>query len=339
MPIISVLLPVYNAAKDLPNVLKSLSKQTFTDFEIIAIDDGSTDGSGELLEKCAHKDARIRVFHQENAGALGKVLNRAAELAQGKYLARQDADDLSDASRLHNQVEYFEKHKDIGLCGTWTWFIDTELGPLYSLELPDSHKLLSEYLYKGMNPIVHGSAMMHASVFQQVGGYRGSYSEDFDLWTRLSEISHIGMCQSLGYYYWRNVSGISTGAFLRQRLLTQLAIQLHTERIQYGHEYTHWHSEYQRIIAENATEGNPLERETSMFYARGLALMRFKRYEEARLVFQKAATGQGPSAKKAARNLFFAPIFPLLALAYKVIGLREPIRYAHLLPKGTDLPS
>ena len=177
MPLISVLLPVYNAANDLPRAVNSLLHQTLQDFEVIAIDDGSTDGSGDLLDRYAHADPRIRVFHQENAGALGKVLNRAAELARGKFLARQDADDASEPSRLENQVAYLEGHQNTGLCGTWAWFIDTNLGPLFSLELPDNHTLLSHYLNKGLNPFVHGSLMLRAEVFQKTLAARKSGPE------------------------------------------------------------------------------------------------------------------------------------------------------------------
>src|SRR5450759_3347110 len=108
MPTVSVLFPVYNAVSDLARALRSLLNQTYQDFEVIAIDDGSTDGSGELLDKFECEDTRLRVIHQPNAGALGKVLNRAADLAKGKYLARQDADDASHPSRLEEQVHYLD---------------------------------------------------------------------------------------------------------------------------------------------------------------------------------------------------------------------------------------
>jgi glycosyltransferase involved in cell wall biosynthesis len=197
-----------------------------------------------LLDRYAHTDTRIRVFHQENAGELGKVLNRATQLAQGKYLARQDADDASDASRLENQVKYLEAHPDTGLCGTWVWFIDTSLGPLFSLELPDDHARLNHYLTKGMNPFVHGSIMFRADVFQKMGGYRGSYAEDFDLWLRMSEVTRLGICTALGYYYWRSEGGISSGANLRQQSLNQLSLKLHSERVRLGQEMTDWQSEW-----------------------------------------------------------------------------------------------
>jgi glycosyltransferase involved in cell wall biosynthesis len=339
MPTVSILLPVYNAVDDLPRALHSLLNQTYRDFEVIAIDDGSTDGSGELLDKYAYADARIRVFHQENARALGKVLNRAAALAQGKYLARQDADDASAPSRFENQVKYLATHPNTGLCGTWAWFIDASLGPLFSLELPDNYAHLSRYLNKSMNPFVHGSVMLRADVFQKIGGYRGSYAEDFDLWLRISEITRLGMCTTLGYYYWRSLGGISSGANLRQRSLNQLALKLHSERIRLGREMTNWQSEYQKILNMPSAESGIDERQTLLHYSRGLQLLRRSRFEASRDELKLAAAGQGLYAKKARRNLSAFWIAPILAAIYHCLELREPFHFARRLPTGTQLPA
>jgi glycosyltransferase involved in cell wall biosynthesis len=339
MPTISVLLPVYNAVNDLPRALKSLLNQTYHDFEIIAIDDGSTDGSGELLDSYAHSDQRIRVFHQSNAGALGKVLNRAAELAQGKYIARQDADDASAPTRLEKQVNYLDTHPETGLSGIWTWYIDSNLGPLFSLEIPDDHTRLCYYLSKGFNPFVHGSVMLRANLFKELGGYRGSYAEDFDLWIRLSEITRLGMCTDLGYYFWRSMGGISAGAHLRQQALIKLVHKLQAERAQYGREITEWDSEYQKIMDAPTAESSLEERNTFMHYARGLQLLRRKRLDAARTELRNAAAGQGIYAQKAKRNLSFFWLAPVLTMIYQLRERQEPFHFARRLPENTQLPS
>jgi glycosyltransferase involved in cell wall biosynthesis len=339
MPSVSVLLPVYNALPDLPRAVGSLLRQTFTDFEIIAIDDGSTDGSGEMLEQFAQQDSRIRVFHQPNAGALGKVLNQAAELAKGKYLARQDADDASAPTRLEKQVNYLDTHPETGLCGVWTWYIDVTLGPLFSLEIPDDHALLCHYLGKGFNPFVHGSVMLRANLFEELDGYRGSFAEDFDLWIRLSEINHLGMCTHLGYYFWRSVGGISSGAYSRQQALIKLIHKLKAERAQYEHEVTDWASEYQKIINAPTAESSMEERNTYMHYARGLQLLRRKRLDAARSELRSAAAGQGLYAQKAKRNLSLFWLAPMLAKVYQLRERQEPFHFARRLPENTQLPS
>jgi glycosyltransferase involved in cell wall biosynthesis len=338
MPTVSILLPVYNALPDLPRALRSLQAQTFTDFEIVAIDDGSTDGSGELLEQYAQADSRIRVFHQTNAGALGKVLNRAAELARGQYLARQDADDASAPTRLEKQLAYFQKHPETGLCGTWAWYIDTELGPLFSLELPDEHGRLINFMKARKNPFIHGSVMLRTNIFQKTGGYRGSYAEDFDLWLRMSEITRLGICTTLGYYYWRSVGGISAGAHLRQQALIKLVLMLHSERIRLGHEVSSWESEYQKILNLPAAESSTLERQSSVQYARGLQLLHQGRFDAAHTELEKAATGQGQYAQKARRNLSIFWLAPALAALYSFVRRQEPEHFARRLPIGTTLP-
>ena len=248
MPLISVLLPVFNAENELPRAVCSLLNQTYQEFEIVAINDGSTDASGQLLDEFSRSDSRLRVYHQPNAGALGKVLNRAAELAQGTYLARQDADDASALTRLEEQVSYLEAHPRVGVCGTWTWQIDTQLGPLFSSELADNHDLIVSFLNKGMNPYIHGSVMIRADLFRKTGGYRGSLVEDFDLWVRLSEITRLGMLEKLGYYFWQSTSGISSGAHIRQQQLVKLVLKLHSERQNFGQEITSWEHDYLQII-------------------------------------------------------------------------------------------
>jgi len=338
MPTVSVLLPIYNGFPDLSRAICSLQNQTYKDFEIIAIDDGSTDGSGELLDKFAKSDTRIRAFHQENAGSLGKVLNNAAKLATGEYLARQDADDASAPTRLEDQVNYLQNHPRIGLCGAWTWFIDAELGPLFSLELPDNQNILSRFLYSGKNPFVHGSIMLHSDIYHKTGGYRGSYAQDFDLWLRVSELTNIGMCTTLGYYFWRSVGGITTGAHLRQQASNSLALKLHSERIRFGHELSNWETEYQKIMNLSGSESTPLERQSSIHYARGLQLLRRGMYDSARGEWEMAASGQGHYARKAHRNLSFFRFAPLLTMLYKILESQEPERYARKLSAETALP-
>ncbi len=338
MPLVSVLLPVYNAVHDLPRVLSTLRNQTLNDYEIIAIDDGSTDGSSNLLDKYSLQDNRIRVFHQENAGALGKVLNKAAEEAQGKYLARQDADDASALNRLEEQVHYLETHPGTGICGTWSWHIESELGPLFSSELPDKHSLLYGFLEKGMNPYIHGSVMLRADLFRKMGGYRGSLVEDFDLWLRISEKTNLGMLEKTGYYYWHSPGGISSGAHLRQARLVKLSLKLHRERLQFGREVTEWESQYQGIMKLPVNETSQEERLTSMHYAHGIHMMRLGIWNAARDELILASQGEGQYAKKAKRNLTFFRFAPIVGFVYSLRQTRETRHYARNLPPGTPLP-
>src|SRR5262245_14197402 len=111
-PAISVLMPIYNAGRFLPAAVESVLAQTFADFELIAIDDGSRDGSSEVLAQLAARDPRIRVFAQENRGIVA-TLNRALELARAPLVARMDADDLSRPDRFAKQIAFLRQHPEV----------------------------------------------------------------------------------------------------------------------------------------------------------------------------------------------------------------------------------
>ena len=116
MPRISVILPIYNASEFLYESLESLSNQTYTDFEIIAIDDGSTDNSLDLLEDYAKKEHRLRIISRYNKG-ITKTLNEGIELANGEYIARMDSDDISFPLRFEKQLKFLEEN-NLDICGS-----------------------------------------------------------------------------------------------------------------------------------------------------------------------------------------------------------------------------
>lgn len=115
-PGVSIALPVYNAAKTLPLAIRSMLRQTFTDFELIILDDGSTDDSAQVIAR--FDDPRIRYISDGRNRGLAARLNQAIDLARGKYIARMDADDVSYPERLARQVSYLDQHPDVDLLGT-----------------------------------------------------------------------------------------------------------------------------------------------------------------------------------------------------------------------------
>src|ERR1700719_3127 len=114
-PLVSVVLSVHNGAADLPKAVDTILAQTFSDFELIAINNGSTDGTAAVLDGL--RDPRVRVIHQDNIG-LAATLNRGIALACGRYIARQDHDDLAMPTRLEKQVAFMEANPDCALVGT-----------------------------------------------------------------------------------------------------------------------------------------------------------------------------------------------------------------------------
>ena len=185
-PMISVLLPVFNSERYLRASIESVLNQTFGDFEIIAIDNGSTDGTAPILDGLT--DPRVRVIHQPNTGLAG-TLNRGIELARGRYIARQDADDLSRPTRFEQQVAFMESHPDCALLGTRAaiWMGDQPSGRAHDHPVEDA-ALRFELLFN--NPFVHSSVMLRKSAVEAAGGYstdaRRQPPEDYELWSRLA---------------------------------------------------------------------------------------------------------------------------------------------------------
>lgn len=186
-PRVTVLLPVYNAAAFLPAAIASLQTQTFGDFSVLAIDDGSTDESGAILD--AVTDPRWTIIHQPNAGlvtTLNAALDRA--LATGaEFIARMDADDIALPERFARQVAFLDAHADSAGCGTWIESFDVR-GPVRVWQHPtDPDHLAAAVLFR--NPIAHPSVMLRRSVFASGLRYdpTARHCEDWALWATLTQ--------------------------------------------------------------------------------------------------------------------------------------------------------
>lgn len=174
---------VYNAAAHLRQSMESILGQSFSDFEVVAVDDGSTDGSGELLEELAHRDGRIRVVHQDNAG-LARSLNTALGLAQGQYAARMDADDLCHPERFARQVGFLDSTPSVALCGTWVRTFGTAISNIWRYPVAP-REIKAAMLF--VNPVAHPTVMARREVLQRAEGYDTDigYGEDYATWARL----------------------------------------------------------------------------------------------------------------------------------------------------------
>jgi glycosyltransferase involved in cell wall biosynthesis len=185
-PTVSVVLSVRNGGRDLPQALETILNQSFTDFELIAINNGSTDETRPYLDSIT--DPRIRVFHQADAG-LAAALNRGISLARGRYIARQDHDDLADPSRIAKQVEFLDAHPDHALVGTRAeiWVGDKPTGRFHDHPTEDGEVRFG-LLFN--NYFVHSSVMMRKAALDEVGVYTTDRSrqppEDYELWSRIA---------------------------------------------------------------------------------------------------------------------------------------------------------
>lgn len=191
-PLVSVLIPVFNGEKHLSQALDSIQRQTYTNLEIIIINDGSTDGSAAIIDTFARHDKRALAIHKQNTG-LTDTLNHGLELASGQWLARIDQDDVASPIKLEQQMENVLDNSALVLVGTDFCTLVEETGHLRRYRLPVHHKQLVRRLRSVRGFFPHSSALFHVATARQVGGYntQALYNEDWDLWLRLSEVGKI----------------------------------------------------------------------------------------------------------------------------------------------------
>lgn len=189
IPSVSVLMPVFNAEDYVETALLSILRQSFNDFECIIINDGSTDGSADILDRIACADSRVRLIHRSNQG-LSHCLNQALSMARAPLLARMDADDESVPGRFNLQKAFLEAHPEV-VAVSGQWIRVDPVGRILSEDkyLPITHDTIVGELLKGFGVMPHPGVMMRADAVRRVGGYRVELepAEDLDLWLRLAE--------------------------------------------------------------------------------------------------------------------------------------------------------
>lgn len=212
-PLVSVVMPVYNVEPYLVQAINSILNQTYRNIELIAVNDGSTDGSGRILDEYAKRDARMIVIHQENKGVVAAA-NLGSERASGKYVARQDSDDISFVRRIELQVAALESNTDVELvCGGFEGF-DEDDEFIYRDVVPASDEDIKRALFL-RNPIGHGSTMYRRETFFKIGGYGANgdqrgIAEDYELFLRLASQGEFLALES-SLYHWRiNRRGITS---------------------------------------------------------------------------------------------------------------------------------
>lgn len=185
MPKVTVVIPAYNAMTFLPETLDSVLQQTFTDFEVLIVDDGSTDAIAAWFTTV--NDDQVRLISQANQGLSG-ARNTGIKEAQGDYIAFLDADDLWAPTKLEQQVRCFDRHSEVGLVYTWTRLVDEAgkpTGVKYDSQIEGNvwqQILVGDIVCSG------SSAMVRRDCFDQLGGFDLNLpaAEDFDMWTRIA---------------------------------------------------------------------------------------------------------------------------------------------------------
>ncbi len=188
VPRVTVILPVYNGERFLAQSLASVLQQEFDDFECIAINDGSRDGSAAMLNQYARRDDRIAILtHAKNQGIVA-ALNAGLARARGEYIARIDADDIAAPARLTRQVERLNRDPRLALIGSWAEVIDAEGRTVRRVRLPTRDETIRACMLLG-NQFIHSTVMFRRRIIDAVGPYRNRFphAEDYDLWLRILE--------------------------------------------------------------------------------------------------------------------------------------------------------
>lgn len=196
-PLLSVVMPVRNAAPYLDESVRSILGQTLGDFEFVILDDASTDDSRGILRAWAKRDARIRLIEVDQPLGPSHVYNYVVSQATGAIIARMDADDVSEARRFERQWEVLRNDSDVGLVGTLMEGIDRRGR---GVRPRDRGRLVRRSPFA---PFPHGSVMFRREVFERVGGYRQAcvHWEDIDLFLRISDVSRILVLPDVLYRY------------------------------------------------------------------------------------------------------------------------------------------
>ena len=202
-PTLSVVIPVYNAALYLESALASVQAQTFADFEIIAVDDGSSDHSKAIVDRIAASDTRLRVISRPNTGIVG-ALNDGLAAARGEFIARMDADDLCLPERFEKQVAFLRNNPGCVCVGSAFIYIDSAGYFIKECSRPTNHTTIEQELLSGNGGvIIHPAALFRREAIERVGRYRelAQWIEDLDLYLRLAHIGSLANLPDVLFHY------------------------------------------------------------------------------------------------------------------------------------------
>lgn len=227
---VTVLLPVYNGARTLPQAIESILRQDLDDFELLVIDDASKDDSTAVIRHYAESDSRITpIVHERNAG-LAATLNEGLERARHDLVARMDQDDESLRSRLRVQQEFMQSRPNIVVAGSWVRHMGATPEHDRVVELPQTPQQIARVLHRE-NCLYHPSVIMRRPEVLSAGGYRGEFknAEDYELWLRLARTHDLANIPEPLLRYRFTVGGMTLGRKWEQLFYVHLAQEINCE--------------------------------------------------------------------------------------------------------------
>ncbi len=221
---VSVLMPAFNAERYISEAIESVLSQTHANFELIIVDDGSTDDTLAVAESYAQKDRRVKVISQPNMG-IANTLNQALDLASDEWIVCMHADDVMLPNRIERQVAFIKENADVAVAGTFVYYINDNGKVIGKYQSPYISRDRVEKLVQRNKLIgfTHPAVIMRKSVVKEVGGYRQEFwpAEDIDLWNRIVERGYTVLAQPEYLLKYRKHG---SSAYVSKQRLSQLKV-------------------------------------------------------------------------------------------------------------------
>lgn len=231
-PQISIVMPVYNGQRHLVDAVASIVEQSFSDWELLCVDDGSTDRTPELLDWLTEQDDRVRVLRQANTGIVG-ALNRGCHEARAGLICRMDCDDIALPHRLAAQKRFLDRNPDCVVVGGSILEMDADGHALGLAQLPTKHADIENNLLRRKTGHFHPTTLFRTEAFHAAGDYRREYQwvEDHDLWLRMSRQGRLANLQDCVLCYRQHAGSVCWQRSDQQRLLmNDLLAEAYQER-------------------------------------------------------------------------------------------------------------
>lgn len=244
---ITVLMPVYNGADYIDEAIDSILNQTFEDFELLVIDDGSTDSSANLV--AALNDVRIRLLRQPQNLGLVAALNRGLDEARGEYVARMDADDISLPQRFEKQLAFLDAHPEVGACGSWMESFSSTEKVTWTAPV-DHDEIFCRLLFESV--LYHPTVVFRRNMFEQYGlRYDPDYpcAEDYELWCRCAryfQLANLGEVLLHYRLHSESIGGrkreekLATASRVRDRMLKAFGLVPSAEDLSIHNKLARW---------------------------------------------------------------------------------------------------
>lgn len=225
-PKVTVIMPVFNREKYLKESIESILNQTFSDFEFLIIDDGSTDNGEKIIKEYEKKDPRIRLLNNTKKKGIVGALNTGIEQAKGDYIARMDSDDISLPERIEKQISFLEKNPEVGACGTWVKVFGKHENMIWNMPV-DFENIKSTMLFS--TGVANPTGVIRRRLFSELKFWYDDnliVAEDYDFWTRIAEATKIANLSEVLFLYRTHDSNIGVTSNNKEKVQCSKKVML-----------------------------------------------------------------------------------------------------------------